>query len=180
MSLLEIVIVSSIIMKAFLNVRQLNFANMFKNLIYICIGFYLYIQFIGNSYRHIINSSNIYARAKTNLSSECTFVRYIYYPEDTVNVQGEPEKRIPYFINYIHQRRSLHTSSSIILWYMTSQMTLAISNCSKYSIATFKSEITGWILLPQSSNLPIFKTYWMCCYLVITFRYPFFWLTLYT
>ena len=57
-------------------------------------------------------------------------------------------------------------------------MTSAISNCSKYSIAIFKSEITSWLLLPQSYNLPIFKTYIGC--VVITFRYPFFWLTLYT
>ena len=54
-------------------------------------------------------------------------------------------------------------------------MTLATRNCSKYSIAIFKSEITSWILLPQSSNLPIFKTYIGC--VIITFRCPFFWLT---
>ena len=37
-----------------------------------------------------------------------------------IYIQGEPEKRIPYVINYIHQRHSLHTSSSINLWFMTS------------------------------------------------------------
>ena len=48
----------------------------------------------------------------------CTHEYDSYYKES--KVQGEPEKRITYVINYIHQRHSLHTSSSIILWFMTS------------------------------------------------------------
>ena len=37
-----------------------------------------------------------------------------------VNYMVSQKKRIPYAINYIHQRHSLHTSSRIIVWSMTS------------------------------------------------------------
>ena len=55
-----------------------------------------------------------YIQAFCSFCPKIIIIHYIIY------LQGEPEKRIPYVINYIHQHHSLHTSSSIILCFMTS------------------------------------------------------------